>query len=61
MIKSLFKKLIPVRYWEDPNSFYHLYIKSHSEFFYSQEGEDILLRRIFGNQKTGFYAILGVC
>ena len=59
MIKSLLKKLIPVRYWEDPNSFYQLYIKSHSGKYYSQEGEDILLKRIFGDQKTGFYVDVG--
>jgi len=59
MIKSLFKKLIPVRYWENPNSFYHRYIKSHSGIYFSQEGEDILLRRIFNDQKTGFYVDVG--
>tara|TARA_X000001036_G_scaffold409190_1_gene420048 strand:- start:931 stop:1089 length:159 start_codon:yes stop_codon:yes gene_type:complete len=42
MIKSLMKKIIPVRYWEDPKSFYHLYLKSHAGTFYSQAGEDIL-------------------
>ncbi len=59
MIKSLMKKIIPVRYWEDPNSFYHLYLKSHAGIYYSQEGEDILLRRIFGDQTTGFYVDVG--
>ena len=42
MIKSLMKKIIPARYWEDPKSFYHLYLKSHAGTFYSQAGEDIL-------------------
>ena len=59
MIKSLMKKIIPVRYWEDPKSYYHLYLKSHAGVYYSQEGEDILLRRIFGDQTTGFYVDVG--
>jgi|TARA_B110000438_G_scaffold61952_1_gene62296 FkbM family methyltransferase len=59
MIKSLMKKIIPARYWEDPNSFYYLYLKSHACTYYSQEGEDILLRRIFGDQTTGFYVDVG--
>jgi len=59
MIKSLMKKIIPARYWEDPNSFYYLYLKSHAGTYYSQEGEDILLRRIFGDQTTGFYVDVG--
>ena len=59
MIKSLMKKIVPVRYWEDPNSFYRLYWKSHAGTYYSQEGEDILLRRIFEDQTTGFYVDIG--
>ena len=59
MIKSLMKKIIPARYWEDPNSFYYLYLKSYAGTYYSQEGEDILLRRIFGDQTTGFYVDVG--
>ena len=59
MIKSLLKKIIPVRYWQDPNSFYHLHLKSHAGTYYSQEGEDILLRRIFGDQTKGFYVDVG--
>ena len=59
MIKSLLKKIIPVKYWEDPNSFYYLYLKSHAGTYYSQEGEDILLRRIFGDQIKGFYVDVG--
>lgn len=59
MIKNLLKKLVPTRYWESPNSFYHLYLNSHAGTYYSQEGEDIILRRIFGDQKTGFYVDVG--
>ena len=42
MIKSLMIIFLPARYWVDPNSFYHLYLKSHADTFYSQAGEDIL-------------------
>ena len=59
MIKSLLKKLIPTKYWETPNSFYHLYLNSHAGTYYSQEGEDILLSRIFGEQTEGFYVDVG--
>ena len=59
MIKTLLKKLIPTRYWETPDSFYHLYLNSHAGTYYSQEGEDILLRRIFGDQTNGFYVDIG--
>ena len=59
MIKSLLKKLIPTKYWETPNSFYHLYLNSHAGTYYSQEGEDILLSRIFGEQAEGFYVDVG--
>ena len=59
MIISLLKQLIPTKYWETPNSFYHLYLNSHAGTYYSQEGEDILLSRIFGEQAEGFYVDVG--
>ena len=59
MIKNLLKKLVPTRYWESPDSFYHLYLNSHAGTYYSQEGEDVILRRVFGDQKTGFYVDVG--
>ncbi|MBC8257394.1 MAG: FkbM family methyltransferase [SAR324 cluster bacterium] len=59
MIKYLLKKLIPTKYWETPDSFYHLYLNSHAGTYYSQEGEDILLSRIFGGQSKGFYVDVG--
>jgi FkbM family methyltransferase len=59
MIKSLLKKLIPTKYWETPGSFYHLYLNNHAGSYYSQEGEDILLSRIFGEQAEGFYVDVG--
>ena len=59
MIKSLLKKLIPRKYWEAQDSYYHLYLNNHVGTYYSQEGEDILLSRIFGKQRDGFYVDVG--
>ncbi|MBT4660564.1 MAG: hypothetical protein HOG73_06280 [Candidatus Marinimicrobia bacterium] len=59
MIKSLLKKLIPAKYWEAQDSYYHLYLNNHAGTYYSQEGEDILLNRIFGKQRDGFYVDVG--
>ena len=59
MIKSLLKKLIPTKYWEAQDSYYHLYLNNHAGTYYSQEGEDILLNRIFGKQRDGFYVDVG--
>jgi len=59
-IKKIIKKIIPIKYQK-------LFIKMKSIFFdiyaiksYSQEGEDIILRRILGEKKTaGFYIDVG--
>jgi len=59
VIKSLLKKLIPTKYWEAQDSYYHLYLNNHAGTYYSQEGEDILLNRIFGKQRDGFYVDVG--
>ena len=59
MIKSLIKKIFPHRFWGDPKSYYNLYLNSHANTYFSQEGEDIILRRIFGDQTNGFYVDIG--
>jgi len=59
VIKSLLKNIIPTKYWEAQDSFYHLYLNNHAGTYYSQEGEDILLNRIFGKQRNGFYVDVG--
>ena len=46
-IKSFKKK------WLDP------YIDTYFIKSYSQEGEDMILKRLFGNQKNGFYVDIG--
>ena len=59
MIKLLLKKIIPSKFWESQNSFYHLYLNNHAGIYYSQEGEDMLLERIFRDKKIGFYVDIG--
>ncbi len=59
MIKSLIKKIFPHRFWGDPKSYYNLYLNSHENIYFSQEGEDVILRRIFEDQKNGFYIDIG--
>lgn len=59
-IKEIIKKIIPIKYRK-------FFLKMKSIFFdiytiksYSQEGEDIILRRILGEKKTvGFYVDVG--
>ena len=40
-------------------AFIIMYLKSHAGTYYSQEGEDIILRHIFGDQTKGFYVDVG--
>lgn len=56
LLKKLIKKFIPVRY----HSKIVLILKGYSTKSFSQEGEDLLLRRIFENKlKRGFYVDVG--
>jgi FkbM family methyltransferase len=59
MLKSLIKKLIP-------NRFHGLISSMRKDLFdgyclksYSQEGEDMILHRIFGDKQSGFYIDVG--
>ena len=52
------KELVLESYASNNNDF-HLYLNSHAGTFYSQEGEEVLLGRIFGDQSTGFYVDVG--
>lgn len=59
MLKKILKTILPKRAIEKlidikNNNFDGFSLKS-----YSQEGEDIILSRIFGKQKTGFYVDVG--
>jgi len=59
MIKRTVKKIIPEQYHEAiyKNITRHLY--GYSEKFYSQEGEDMVLRKYVNNVKNGFYVDIG--
>lgn len=52
---------LPLPAWiERPlRRFYHDHVNSHSTRSYSQEGEDMILRRIFEKQTRGFYVDVG--
>ena len=58
-MKKILKKIIPTKFWKDPDSLYSLKFRKYAGTYYSQEGEDILLSRIFENKKTGFFVDVG--
>jgi len=58
-MKKILKKIIPTKFWKDPDSLYSLKFRKYAGKYYSQEGEDILLSRIFENKKTGFFVDVG--
>ena len=51
-MKKILKKIIPTKFWKDPNSLYSLKFKKFEGTFYSQEGEDILLSKIFEDKES---------
>jgi len=55
-IKKIIKKIIPRKYLKLITK---LIIDIYATKSYSQEGEDMILRRIFEKQKTGFYIDIG--
>ena len=58
-MKKILKKIIPTKFWKDPNSLYSLKFKKFEGTFYSQEGEDILLSKIFEDKESGFFVDVG--
>ena len=50
LIKKLKKKIL---------EFWNNYLNEHSNISYSQEGEDLILNRIFESKKDGFYIDIG--
>lgn len=58
-MKEVLKAIIGPRFWaaskEVISNLFDLYAKKS----YSQEGEDMILRRIFENENTGFYVDIG--
>lgn len=60
MIKKIIKKFIPKRYRKFVIEWKNLIFDGYATKSYSQEGEDIILKSIFGEKKTiGFYVDVG--
>ena len=58
MLKKIIKSVLPKKVIKILVNFKRNY-SEHSLKSYSQEGEDMILRRLFENQKTGFYVDVG--
>ncbi len=58
-MKQVIKTVLPARTLQALRSFKNNYLDSHSLKSYSQEGEDMILRRLFEKKKTGFYVDVG--
>ncbi len=56
---NFFKKIIPDKFYKYLVSFYNEKFLDYSNKSYSQEGEDLILRRIFEDKKKGFYVDVG--
>jgi len=58
-VKKILKKILPnkIKHWLF--NINNLYITKYRDYYWSQEGEDIILRRIFENKKSGFYVDIG--
>ena len=56
---GLFKKILPLPLHEYLMKIYNDHIGSHRVRSYSQEGEDLILERLFYGQKKGFYVDVG--
>ncbi|MEA1901072.1 MAG: FkbM family methyltransferase [Thermodesulfobacteriota bacterium] len=59
MLKQIVKIILPKNVIERLNTIKNNYFDGFSLKSYSQEGEDMILRRLFEKQKTGFYVDVG--
>lgn len=59
MLKQIVKILLPKNVIEKLNIIKNDYFDGYALKSYSQEGEDMILRRLFEKQKTGFYVDIG--
>ncbi len=59
MFKAFIKRILPNNIVNCLRGIRDLYLDGYALKSYSQEGEDIILRNIFGNQKAGFYVDVG--
>jgi FkbM family methyltransferase len=58
-MKKVIKKIFPQKIIDTLISFSKTYLDGYATKSYSQEGEDMILRRIFEKQQTGFYIDVG--
>jgi len=59
MLKDLLKAVLPKSAIKKISNIRNNYLDVYSLKSYSQEGEDMILRRLFENQATGFYVDVG--
>ena len=59
MLKKLAKKILPKSAKEKIVDIKNNYFDGYSLKSYSQEGEDMILRRLFEKQQIGFYVDVG--
>jgi FkbM family methyltransferase len=59
MLKKIIKALFPKRIISKLSYFKNNYLDGYAVKSYSQEGEDLILNRIFEQQKKGFYVDVG--
>lgn len=59
MLKKIFKMVLPKGVIEKIIDVKNNYFEGYATKSYSQEGEDMILRRLFENQTTGFYIDVG--
>lgn len=58
-MKKIIKNLLPVKVLQALGNLKNNYLDRYSLKSYSQEGEDMILRRLFERQDTGFYVDVG--
>lgn len=59
MLKKILKLILPKSVITDIINFRNNYLDGYALKSYSQEGEDMILRRLFEQQQTGFYVDVG--
>jgi FkbM family methyltransferase len=60
-IREIVKAIIPKPIKKLLRKAKHYFFDGYASKSYSQEGEDMILSRIFGQQKKGFYVDVGAC
>lgn len=58
-MKKILKNILPLHYYKKLAKIKNEYLDGYALKSYSQEGEDMILRRIFEKQKDGFYVDVG--